>query len=148
MRGIYKAALLSALGIVCCASAALAAPITLDFDDLPVGQEVPAGYMGITFDLGRLGFDGHTGRAVVADASLGGRPGTPPNCIINEWGVRQLDFTSSSGLFNFYGAVVARYGLLPSQQAPLIGFVGFRKGKRGLATANPLLRGTVRCMAH
>ncbi|MCC6483632.1 MAG: PEP-CTERM sorting domain-containing protein [Armatimonadetes bacterium] len=128
MRFFWALALCAAA--MCSQSARIdAAAIILNFDDLSVGEPVPDGYMGITFDLGQMGFEGRTGRAIVADESTGARPGTPPNCIINEWGVRQLDFTASSGRFNFYGAVVASYGKVASLQAPMIGFVGFRDGK-------------------
>ncbi|MEI6913992.1 MAG: hypothetical protein WCL39_02555 [Armatimonadota bacterium] len=121
---------LAALLLSCCAQPLHATVVTLNFDDLAAQTYVPNDYMGITFELGQLGFANNTGHAAVITSDQGGRPATPPNCMINEWGVRQLGFTASSKRFNFLGAVFSRYGDVASMQAPLVGFVGYRNGKQ------------------
>lgn len=112
-----------------CSGFSLASQVTLSFEDLDPYQRVPASYGGINWEMGLAGYQSRSGYATAIGPAQGARANSGEIAIVNEWGVRQLGFTFDSGLAHFHGAWFAVHGTVESQMAPLIGFVGYRKGK-------------------
>lgn len=117
-----------AISLACCHTAT-ASKVTLSFEDLSPYQRIPASYGGVNWEMGVAGYQNRSGYATAIGMAQGARASSGQIAIVNEWGVRQLGFTFDSGLAHFHGAYFAVHGKVESQMAPLIGFVGYRKGK-------------------
>jgi|GEM_PF-2397061 len=108
------------------AARADASLVVVGFDDLPPLTLVPTHYGGIIWDMGTGGFMGRDGHATVKSAADGAAIKSPPNAMVNEWGVTRIVIRFEAGVVDFHGAFFAKDTAFLQQAAPFVGFVGFR----------------------
>ena len=128
LRMILTASLVVVLG-----SVAGAAPVVVDFDDLPYAYPLTgSGYAGLTWEAGNLGYQGLQGAWLTA-SDLQDYPHSEPHNAINGWGSTLIGIGFPQPV-NVLGAYFAAQGVSYTQTTGVRvhGYLGPPRRKHGM----------------